>query len=260
MPKSSSFLLGLSHLYGESSDLHNTKSNWLASDFEVDKDFELPVSKEKSEKLLAADASNIRLVYLKHRNRLELPGLEFLKHRYENTAHLITEPLLSLTIKSPNSHLHEDFDNNQFIQDAHCPSSATIITRTKDTKVSKEFVRSLGLLRASLNEREQKFFIEKQINPDNIFVHHHPLFPKLSFHLALIESHKSDSAPRINAYGLRGISLLVTSLEQVKNYKLIAAQSFERDERKFDLAFCNEGGILIEFLSSKKKTGDKCET
>lgn len=240
-------ILGLSHLYGEASRLKHAQADWMSHGFEVEADFKVEVPEEKQKALLPAISKEVHLVLLRNLNLPQLPALEFLNHGLE--LKLETKPRIEIFAHSPQIHEFEDADLNEVHLHPQIRGTLLLI-RTQDPQKATDFFLKLGLTRQSLSTEEKELL--KTSSTESLDFHH-PLFPRLSFRMAFFKDPEIPATPRFDTIGLSGLSFLAPSLDALKGFHLKAPQEFERDQRKFRLAFSNESGVLVEFLESRRQ-------
>lgn len=239
-------LIGLSHLFGESQNLDLTTKFWKQQGLSF-QEFELPVTEEKSELFLTSPAKETTLRYFKS----EGPGFEFLEHRPHRQP-AISSPRISVFFSGLTPQILEDPDRNQIITDPSLKFSTTLKIRTHALALSKIFFDKMGFEPSRLNA-DEAVLLEV---PETTIVYklQAKLFPQMSCRILPIEDSTLTASPKIDGFGLNGLSFIVPSLKEAESIlSLKAHQDFEDPLSHKRVAFTNEFGMMIELLEIVKR-------
>jgi hypothetical protein len=243
---SKSHVIGLSHLYGECLDLDVTTKFWKQRDFSY-QEFELPVTEEKSKFFLKTPAQSTTLRYFKTQG----PGFEFLEHQPKR-AEESPSPLVSVFFSAVSESTVEDPDRNIITYDPCLKSPTTLRVRVRLIEKAKQFFNLLEFEPSRLDADEAVLLEVEETAPS--YKLHARLFPQMSCRIVLLEDENVDSHPKIDHFGLSGLSFIVPSIHAIeKVMPLQAHQDFEDPLSIKRVAFTNDWGMVIEFLEIVKR-------
>lgn len=245
-------MLGVSHFYGEAKDFDGQTKFWRERGYRLDFELDLPVSDEKQRFLLSDPADAVKLRYLKSETNDGAPGLEFLVHA-PATTRCADLPLLSLFLRASKSSAAVDPLGDRVVEDPRLTASTTAVIRTRLLGRSEEFLRLLGFVPCALSAEEAPV-LGLNGGTHSAWLLKHALFAQLALRAVLVEDPSVEAAPKVDRPGLSGISLVAPSLDELdKVLPLKARQTFEGPGRTKEVAFHNEAGLLVEFISSMRR-------
>ncbi len=242
-------ILGLSHVFGESSQPQALVAYWKAHGFKLDFEWDLPVPESKKNILINSSAGALTLSYLSEVGQPQNPGLEIVCHG-PALSQIKTEPpksRITLGLKKNKTELFCDPDNNSCVTHPDFLTPATIFLKTPIIKTARTVFVKLGFRETTLLP-PAGLPLENQAMVPLSF--NHPLFINRALTLYLIHDASFSQNPTVDEPGLQGLSFLVKSMDDIeKIIPLTAHQTLSPPGvKKRDVAFYSNNGLLLEFL------------